>query len=45
MAKWFHPDLFKDLDPQEIHEEYLTKFQGLNYDLDKQDVFVYPEVG
>lgn len=44
MAKWFHPDLFKDLDPQEIHQEYLTKFQGLNYDLDKQGAFVYPVV-
>jgi iron complex transport system substrate-binding protein len=43
MAKWFHPDLFKDLDPQKIHQEYLTKFQGLNYDLDKHGVFVYPE--
>ena len=22
-AKWFHPDLFEDLDPQAIHQEYL----------------------
>ncbi|HOT06962.1 MAG TPA: ABC transporter substrate-binding protein [Methanotrichaceae archaeon] len=42
MAKWFHPDLFKDLDPKAIHQEYLTRFQGLDYDLDKQGVFVYP---
>ena len=40
-AKWFHPDLFPDLDPQVIHQEYLTRFQGLDYDLDKQGVFVY----
>jgi iron complex transport system substrate-binding protein len=45
MAKWFHPDLFKDLDPQSIHQEYLTRFQGLDYDLSKQGVFVYPEEG
>lgn len=43
MAKWFYPDLFEDLDPQAIHQEYLTRFQGLDYDLSKQGVFVYPE--
>ncbi|OPY50806.1 MAG: corrinoid ABC transporter substrate-binding protein [Methanosaeta sp. PtaU1.Bin112] len=43
LAKWLHPDLFEDLDPEAIHQEYLTKFQGLDYDLSKQGVFVYPE--
>jgi iron complex transport system substrate-binding protein len=43
MAKWFHPDLFEDLDPKAIHQEFLTRFQGLDYDLDKHGVFVYPE--
>ena len=42
MAKWFHPELFKDLDPKAIHQEYLTRFQGFDYDLDKHGVFVYP---
>jgi iron complex transport system substrate-binding protein len=42
MAKWFHPDLFEDLDPEAIHQEYLTRFQGFDYDLDKHGVFVYP---
>ena len=42
MAKWFHPDIFEDLDPQAIHQEYLTRFQGLDYDLDEHGVFVYP---
>ena len=41
MAKWIHPDLFKDLDPQAIHQEYL-EFQGLDYDLNEHGVFVYP---
>ena len=40
-AKWFHPDLFEDLDPQAIHQEFLTEYQGLDYDLDKHGVFVY----
>ncbi|MHC1594187.1 MAG: ABC transporter substrate-binding protein [Methanotrichaceae archaeon] len=44
-AKCFHPDLFEDLDPQAIHQEYLTEFQGLDYDLDEHGVFVYPEPG
>jgi len=43
MAKWFHPELFKDLDPKAIHQEYITRFQGLDIDLDEKGVFVYPE--
>ena len=43
LAKWFHPELFEDLDPQAIHQEWLTRFQGLDYDLDKHGVFAYPE--
>lgn len=42
LAKWFHPDLFEDLDPQAIHQEYLTRFQRLNYSLDEHGVFIYP---
>ena len=42
-AKWLHPDLFDDLDPKAIHQEYLTRFQGLDLDLDEKGVFVYPE--
>ena len=38
MAKWFYPDLFKDLDPKKLHREYLVRFQGVNY----QGVYVYP---
>ena len=41
-AKWLHPELFEDLDPQAIHQEYLTEFQGLDIDLDEKGVFVYP---
>ena len=44
MAKWFHPGLFEGIDPQAIHQEYLTEFQGLDYDLDEHGVFVYPLV-
>jgi iron complex transport system substrate-binding protein len=42
LAKWLHPDLFSDLDPKAIHQRYLTEFQGLDYDLNKRGVLVYP---
>ncbi|MCK4734642.1 MAG: ABC transporter substrate-binding protein, partial [Methanophagales archaeon] len=42
MAKWIHPELFEDLDPQAIHQGYLTRFQHLDYNLDEHGVFVYP---
>jgi len=31
MAKWFHPDIFRDLDPEGLHREYLERFQGIQY--------------
>jgi len=42
MAKWFYPDLFSDLDPRAIHQQYLDEFQRLDYDLDERGTFVYP---
>ncbi|OPY54588.1 MAG: Periplasmic binding protein [Methanosaeta sp. PtaU1.Bin112] len=44
-AKWFYPDLFPKLDPDAILEGYLTEFQGWNFDLNKNGVFVYPPLG
>ena len=43
-AKWFHPDLFEDLDPEAIQQEYLDRFQHLDYDLDEHGVFAYPPI-
>ena len=40
LAKLFHPDLFADLDPVALHQEYLTRFQGL----DLKGVYIYPEM-
>ena len=42
LAKIIHPDLFSDFDPQSIHQEDLSKFQKLDFDLNKHGVFVYP---
>ena len=42
MAKCFHPELFEDIDPQAIHQEYLTRFQHLDYNVYEHGVFWYP---
>lgn len=42
-AKIFYPDLFMDLDPEKVHQEYLTRFQRLDYNLQEHGIFVYPE--
>lgn len=41
LAKWFHPELFQDLDPEKIHEEYLD-FLDADYDLDAVGYAGYP---
>ncbi len=43
LAGWFHPGLFEDMDPEAIHQEYLSEFQGLGYNLSEHGVFVYSE--
>jgi len=43
IAKWLYPEMFSDLNPEEIHRQYLVEFQGLNEDLVSNGVFVYPE--
>lgn len=41
IAKWLYPDLFADLDPAALHQEYIDKFcGGLEYDVSKQGAFV-----
>ncbi|MBA3010112.1 MAG: ABC transporter substrate-binding protein [Proteobacteria bacterium] len=41
LAVLFHPDLFKDIDPEALHREYL-EMQGLAYDLDEHGIFFFP---
>jgi len=42
MAKWLYPEIFSDFDPQAIHQEYINKFCGIDFDVSKQGAFVYP---
>ena len=43
MAKWFHPDLFEDLDPKALHQEYLDRFIPGDYNLSECGLMVYPD--
>lgn len=38
MAKWFHPDLFKDIDPEAVHKELAQQFYAANLD----EAYAYP---
>lgn len=44
MAKLFLPVNFTDLDPEAIHQEYLSRFLGRDYDLNEHGIFVYPPI-
>ena len=41
-AKWLYPELFNDLDPEKLHQEFIDKFQHVDFDLNKHGAFVYP---
>jgi len=43
VAKWLYPELFADIDPSAIHQEYLTQFLGSSYDVTEHGVFSYPD--
>lgn len=38
LAKWLYPDLFEDLDPEEIHQEYFESWLGVSY----KGIWAYP---
>jgi len=42
LAKQLHPDLFDDLDPQAIHQEYVDRFKRIDFNVYEHGVFVYP---
>jgi iron complex transport system substrate-binding protein len=42
LAKLLQPDLFQDFDPRAVHQEYLTRFLHLDFDVNKQGLFLYP---
>lgn len=42
-SKWLHPDLFRDIDPEKIQREYLSRFCGKDYASGELGCFVYPK--
>ena len=38
IAKILHPELFNELDPEKLHEEYLQRFQKVPY----RGIYIYP---
>jgi len=41
LAKWFHPQLFEDLDPLAAHQELVDEYLGIDLDIYQQGVYVY----
>ncbi|MDO8873954.1 MAG: ABC transporter substrate-binding protein, partial [Methanoregula sp.] len=42
ITKWFHPDLFADMDPAEIHQEYMDQFLNASFNVRQYGVYTYP---
>ena len=42
LAKQLHPDLFDDLDPRAIHQEYVDRFKRIDFNVYEHGMFVYP---
>ena len=40
-AKWIYPDLFKDVDPQKMNQEFVTRFQHIDLNV-KNIINAYP---
>jgi len=42
LAGIIHTDLFPDLDPRAVHQEFISRWMGLDYDLGYRGVFIAP---
>lgn len=42
LGKILYPDLFVNLNPEAVHQEYITQFMRLDYNLNTSGVFLYP---
>ncbi|MEA1866270.1 MAG: ABC transporter substrate-binding protein [Euryarchaeota archaeon] len=43
MAKLMHPELFEDIDPQAMHQEFIDEFCYIDYNIYEHGIFVYPQ--
>ena len=42
LAKLFYPDLFEDIDPVAIHQEYVDRFCRIDFNVEEKGAFLYP---
>ncbi|ADN36261.1 periplasmic binding protein [Methanolacinia petrolearia DSM 11571] len=42
LAKWLYPEEFSDLDPEAVHQEYISRFMEADYNLSQSGLFAYP---
>jgi len=42
VAKWLYPEVYKDVDPKQVFQEYINDFLHLNFNVSREGVFVYP---
>ncbi len=42
VAKLLHPDLFEDIDPVAIHQEYVDRFCRIDFNVEEKGAFLYP---
>ncbi|MEM3614130.1 MAG: ABC transporter substrate-binding protein [Nitrososphaerales archaeon] len=44
LARILHPTLFGDLNPKYVHQEYVSRWLKLKYDLDEHGTFLFPPI-
>jgi len=42
VAKWLYPEVYRDVDPRQVFQEYIDNFLHLEFNVSKEGVFVYP---
>ena len=43
VAKWLYPEVYGDVNPKEVFQEYIDSFLHINYNVSEHGSFVYPE--
>lgn len=44
VAKLLHPDLFQDIDPVAIHQEYVDRFCRIDFNVEEKGAFLIPRM-
>jgi len=43
VAKWLYPEVYSDINPKEVFQEYIDNFLHIDYNVSKHGSFVYPK--